>query len=165
MKKKLSFLLSLILIFNVFCSSITPVYAASSSTTQANFINFYAKGDEVVLDMANLTTNDYYAMFAYMSNWFEPGKTTLADVVNASKDTAFYKNFVAAIQKSDSEKLLDIVHSFGSDVMTGINSGKCILLDSGGEIVNGKIFLTAILNSVDNSDVDLGRGEKEESFS
>lgn len=152
MNKNISRLISILLIFIILFNVISPnvvVYATDSEERAANFLNFYQDSSSVELNMQNLTTNDYYAMFNYMSNWYKPGTTTLYDVTTASGD--FYSSFETALGKSGDEQLKALVQAFGADVVSGINSGKCLIVDSSGNRVKGPDFIKAIYNATPTS--------------
>ena len=154
MSEKINRAISILLVFLILVNTVgfsVPVYATTNGNeTAVNFLNFYQDSNAVDLNMQNLTTNDYYAMFNYMSNWYKPGTTTLYDVKSASGD--FYSSFEQALGKSGDAKLKDLVMSFGSDVVNGINSGKCLIVDSAGKKVDGKGFIKTIYGSVSGSD-------------
>lgn len=150
--KYCSLFLVLILVFNL-CIPCFNVYGVEEegeenpSSTQADFINFYASSSEVELSMQNLTTQDYYVMFAFMSNFFEPGVTTLSDFTNS--ESVFYKNFAGGIGKDVSDSYLSgILESFQNDTITGLESGICTLLDSSGKPITGQKFLQIMMDSV-----------------
>lgn len=155
MSQKINRVISILLVFLILINTIgysVPVYGApgDANETAANFLNFYQDSNAVDLNMQNLTTNDYYTMFNYMSNWYKPGTTTLYDVKSASGD--FYSSFEQALKKSGDTKLKDLVMAFGADVVNGINSGKCLIVDSTGKKVDGVGFIKAINGAVASSE-------------
>ena len=157
MSQKINRVISILLVFLILINTIgfsVPVYGApgDANETAANFLNFYQDSNAVDLNMQNLTTNDYYTMFNYMSNWYKPGTTTLYDVKSASGD--FYSSFEQALKKSGDTKLKDLVMAFGADVVNGINSGKCLIVDSTGKKVDGVGFLDAIYSTVESSETN-----------
>lgn len=141
--------LCLILILNLS----VPIFAEdtgdgeNAQTRQASFLNFYKDSAEMDLNMGNMKTQDYYVLSSFMSNYYEPGVTTLKDLSNF--DSNFYKKFATAMGKDGDTKLQEIVSAIAQDTSRGLNSGKCTLVDSSGDPITGEDFLNAIVDSVD----------------
>ena len=103
-KRGISLFLCCLMIFSLLSNVAVSVYASNNSgqpgqsgqsgqsaqSTAVSFIDFYSgSGSEMTLD--SLTTQDYYAMAVYMSNWFKPGETTLADIImEGGTESDFY---------------------------------------------------------------------------
>lgn len=129
----------------------TTVYAVegeSAASKQASFLSFMGSSDEMVLQTKDLTSQDYYVLAAFMSNWFEPGKTTLKDLVDPSNAATFYNDFASAMGKSSNEYLKTVVSDLGNDIFKGINSGVCTIVDSSNKPVTGKQFIEAMKNAI-----------------
>lgn len=154
MKRILSLFLSLILIFSI-CSNVFVVFgedtAPASSERRKNFLNFTQYKDELDLNMNSLTTNDYFTMMSFMSNWFTPGVTTLEEVQKAEGE--YFTQFSKFFGLEGNANLKGIVEGFGADVVNGINSGVCTIVDDTGKPVNGKGFLNVILNTINDDTV------------
>ena len=157
-KNNIERIVSLFLCFLMVFSSVTPVLISvyadpSANERNASFINFYQNSDETILDMKNLSNQDYYAMLMFMSNWFEPGKTTLKELTNPDmSDGSAFKSFATALRKTGSNgeaKLKDIVKGFGEDTLNGIASGAGTITDSAGNIITGKQFLEQIVSIIE----------------
>ena len=150
--KSVSRFISWVLLIVICLSTVlnVPVYAAedSAASRQASFLNFMGSSDEMVLQTKDLTSQDYYVLAAFMSNWFEPGKTTLKDLVNPEEANTFYKDFASAMGKSSNEYLKTVVSDLGNDIFKGINTGVCTIVDSSGKPVNGKQFIEAMKNAI-----------------
>ena len=148
-----SILICFLLIFSMILPNFCMVYANNGSTERrASFINFYQNSDETVLDMKNLSNQDYYAMYLFMSNWFEPGKTTFQDVYKAEGD--FVTNFTHALRKDGNEKITSIVKGFGADTVEGFNRGNCTLYKKDGSILTGEDLIrifTETVKYIDNT--------------
>lgn len=135
-------------------SSVLMVFASETGAERsASFINFYQDSDATLLDMKNLSNQDYYAMFLFMTNWFEPGKTKFSDMYNPSTtDGSFFSNFVKSLGKdpngSDGETLKKLVTAFAEDTFKGFTSGGCTLLTYDGQILKGTDLLNAMVNSL-----------------
>ena len=135
-------------------SSVLMVFASETGAERsASFINFYQDSDATLLDMKNLSNQDYYAMFLFMTNWFEPGKTKFSDMYNPSTtDGSFFSNFVKSLGKdpngSDGETLKKLVTAFAEDTFKGFTSGGCTLLTYDGQILEGQDLLYAMINSM-----------------
>ena len=143
-KKLCSLFLSVLFIFNIFTSSIMTVFAEETAAEKsANFINFYKDKDSI--SMEGLTTQDYYTLQVYMSNWFQPGVTTLKDVMEG---TGFYDKFATSLNMSDNTHLKDLVKKSGTDIFNGLNSGECNLSFSGGKPIDGYAFVNAMSDVV-----------------
>lgn len=152
--KIISILLLFILIFSDI-SNYKIVLALDSEERSKNFLTFTQNKDS--LDIANLTTNDYYTMIAFMSNWFIPGVTTLADVIgttggsNNSSDTlsgAFFEDFSSYFGMSGNESLKNIVNTFGNDILNGLNTGDCTLIMGNDKICSGVDFFDVMTNGL-----------------
>lgn len=150
MRKLISWVLLLVICFTSVIGP-TTVYAAespSAASKQASFLSFMGSSDEMVLQTKDLTSQDYYVLAAFMSNWFEPGKTTLKDLVDPSNAATFYNDFASAMGKSSNEYLKTVVSDLGNDIFKGINSGVCTIVDSSGKPVTGKQFIDAMKNAI-----------------
>ena len=157
-KNNIERIVSLMLCLLMIFSSVTPlmlsVYADNNSANERNasFINFYQNSDETILDMKNLSNQDYYAMLMFMSNWYEPGKTTLKELTNPDmSDGSAFKSFATALRKTGSNgeaKLKEIVKGFGEDTLKGIASGAGTITDSSGNLITGKKFLEIIVETI-----------------
>lgn len=125
------------------------VYATNSgsaSENAKNFINFTQDKDAMSLSVKDLSNQDYYALFNFMSNWFQPGITTLADLYNA--EGSFYTAFSQSLNMGDNADLKNIVKSFGKDFVNGINAGDCTIVTEGGAVLNGTGFLNKFVAAV-----------------
>ena len=153
-----SFLLSCLILFSIFIPT-TVVYAETpggdAQSRQATFLNWYAKSDGITLEAKNLSSQDYYVLAAFMSNYFRPGETTLKDLIEP-EDKGFFKDFSAAMNKPGDEQLKKVVKVIGEDTSAGIDSGKCTLyLDNGTGVVSGHFFLKTIRESIDIYNLEL----------
>ena len=153
-KRSLSLFLAIIMLTSMLSSSFLVIFANQTGAERsASFINFYQDSDATLLDMKNLSNQDYYAMFLFMTNWFEPGKTTFADMYTPSTtEGSFFYNFVKALGKeptgSDGETLKKLVTAFAEDTFKGFTTGGCTLLDYNGDILTGQNLLYAMINSM-----------------
>ena len=100
---------------------------------------------DMTLSMADLTTTDYYTMLVFLSNWFRPGMTTLKQLVDA--DGPFVDEFSQVLNLVNSDNLKPIIKALGSDIVAGINTGKCTLLNSDGVPLDGEDFLYSIVQT------------------
>ena len=156
-KRVISFLLILILSFSFINPIFSYVYAEeeenSVQTRQSNFLNYWANSDGIVLSSKNLTTTDYYTLYVYISNWFEPGKTTLKDLTSP-ENSELIKTIASSFGFSDSTLFFEIVKSFGDDFRTnGIKSGKSVLwykTSDGNKIASGLSFLYALFGPIES---------------
>lgn len=146
LNKLVSLLLSLLIIVSVFMPS-TVVYADNAQTRQATFLNWYAKSDGITLETKKLTSQDYYVLAAFMSNWYRPGETTLKDLIEPG-DNGFFKDFSTAMGKTNDAQLKSVVKQIGEDTKKGINTGRCTLYDESGNIPDGFEFLKCIRDSI-----------------
>lgn len=155
-KKNVERIISLFLCLLISFSSVLPllfsIYAEDTAETRnANFINFYGDASgSVELELSNLTTQDYYAMMMFISNWFEPGKTKLSDLLNPQFDTgSVVDSFVTAIGKENGKESIGrIVQGYASDTLKAFTSGSCCLTWSDGSIINGGDVLATCANVV-----------------
>ena len=119
----------------------------SVTERRADFLNFYSDSGSMVLDAKNLSSQDYYVLSAFMSNWFQPGVTTLADL--SDENSKFMTDFTSALSKSGNESLISTIKTIAQDTIAGLNSGKCTLYESGGKILQGEGFLVFIRDAMD----------------
>lgn len=144
---------------NVFISS---VYAAGGTTgnnsgqsaqsTAVSFIDFYSSsGMEMTMD--SMTTQDYYAMAVYMSNWFKPGETTLEDLLMTNGDSDFYTEFATMMGKTGDQYLKPVIQALGQDFSNAINSGDCTIVLKDGKAATGADFLYAMMSTVDEFEI------------
>lgn len=149
-QRVISIFLLLITIFNIFSMSMI-IYAdptQGGETVQErnnSFINFMGSNGDMTLSMADLTTTDYYTMLVFLSNWFRPGMTTLKQLVDA--DGPFVDEFSQVLNLVNSDNLKPIIKALGSDIVAGINTGKCTLLNSDGVPLDGEDFLYSIVQT------------------
>lgn len=154
----MSFLLGIILSLNLITPSIiyadptnsgeTESETGSETTTQVqnSFLNFYKNSGGMQLDLNTLTIQDYYVMASFMSNWYIPGVTTLADLTK--DDSEFIKTFTTAMKKSNDTSLISVIKAIGEDTIKGIDSGVCVLVDGEGKALNGRKFLEHLIGPV-----------------
>lgn len=155
----ITILLLIVMVFEIFSSCFvvladdtdTTTTTDSSSTTNTvqnrnnSFINFMGSNGEMSLSMADLTTTDYYTMLVFLSNWFRPGMTTLKQLVEA--DGPFVDEFSQVLNLGNSDNLKPVIKTLGSDIVNGINTGKCILLNEDGSPLSGDDFLYSIVQT------------------
>lgn len=143
-----------VLIINLFCSSVIPVFAEegsdSASSRQNSFLNFYADSDGMVLDSNNLTSTDYYTLAVFLSNYYQPGVTTLKDIVEPT-NSDMIQLFTQSLGKPGDTQLLGVIESFGKDTVKGIEDGYCTIFDDNGNTITGQGFLTKMNKSVGTS--------------
>ena len=149
---KLKRLVSILLLI-IICFSNVCVYAQEdegANSRQASFMNFYANSEGLNLSMANLTVQDYYVLYAFMSNFFEPGRTTLAELETLDDNSAFFTSFTNALGMNDSGKtqLKEIIKNMAADTRKGIESGKGTILNNDGKRANGKDMLWSMRESL-----------------
>lgn len=134
---------------------IVPVFANNTaSDRQSSFLNFMGGSDEALLSTKNLTSQDYYVLATFMSNWYEPGKTTLKDLVEPSSSETFYSTFESAMGKSNNQALKDVISDLGMDIFNGINSGACLLVDANNTAITGVGFLEKVKDAIKVSSYD-----------
>lgn len=159
--KRISIFLCIILCINICLTNFSVVLAveggesgeSGAAETAANFIDFYANGAGASLNMDNLTVNDYYTLYCFMSNWFKPGITTLYEVVNPDETTGFYQDFVTAMSKTGNTDLQSIIQVLGQDfIKNGLKANKCTLLDKSGKTLTGKSLMSQFAAVIDKSD-------------
>ena len=127
----------------------------SATQRQATFLNWYAKSDGITLETKNLTSQDYYVLGAFMSNWYKPSETTLKDLIEPG-DKGFFKDFSSAMGKPGDAQLKSVVKQIGEDTKKGIDSGSCtLLLSNGTQVMSGYFFLKAMRDSISQSDLSL----------
>ena len=151
--KIISFLLIFVFIFNFF----TPymVFAGDddsssgqASQVQADFLNFWSQGVNS-LSMDETTSTDYYVLSAFMSNFYNPGVTTLDELLNP-ENSEFFKTFSTTLGKSGDSSLVELVKKIGTDTISGIESGKCTLVNKSGNLLTGTEFVNKIVDSIPN---------------
>ena len=134
-KRGISLFLCCLMIFSLLSNVIVSVYAVnnngqqtpSAQSTAVSFIDFYrTSGQEMTMD--SMTTQDYYAMAVYMSNWFKPGETTLEDLLMTNGDSAFYTEFAGYMQKTGDQYLKPVIQALGQDFANNINTGDCTIV-------------------------------------
>ncbi len=147
----ISISLLFVLIMNLICSSVIPVFAEepteSASSRQNSFLNFYADSDGMILDSQNLSSTDYYTLAVFLSNYYQPGVTTLKDIVTPT-DSEMIQLFTQSLGKSGDAQLLGVIESFGKDTVKGIEGGYCTIFDDNGNTITGQGFLTKMNKSV-----------------
>lgn len=139
-----------ILVFLIIFQCIMPIVVfavegENAQQTQANFLDFYNNSDNIILEAKNLTSQDYYVLSAFMSNWYKPGVTTLADLMNANSD--FLTTFTSDLSKSGNNGLINTIIQIGTDTMQGLNMGTSVLLDEKGYLLTGPDFLDSLLDT------------------
>ena len=86
--KVFSFILVSIILFNLGIVCV-PVNAADSNANRQSFINFYSGSEDyATLNVENMSAQDFATLAVFISNYFEPGYTTLSQLVNESDMTA-----------------------------------------------------------------------------
>ena len=154
-KRIVSLLLIVIMMFFVIPTNMVYAQNTDGSATQrqATFLNWYAKSDGITLETKNLTSQDYYVLGAFMSNWYKPSETTLKDLIEPG-DKGFFKDFSSAMGKPGDAQLKSVVKQIGEDTKKGIDSGSCtLLLSNGTQVMNGYFFLKAMRDSISQSDL------------
>lgn len=148
------------IVLNLLSFSFIPLVYAANDGVQEDFINFYAGSSGTALNIENLKTQDYYVLSVFMSNYFEPGVTTLADLISPNiENNSFYSNFATSLQKENDDSLKKAVSSIGNDIKNVLETGNCTLIranDNNDTVeVTGKTFLREIVRSVDLVDEDV----------
>ena len=158
-KRGISLFLCCLMIFSLLSNVVVSVYASNNSgqpgqsgqsaqSTAVSFIDFYrSSGMEMTMD--SMTTQDYYVMGVYMSNWFKPGETTLEDLLMTNADSDFYTEFAGYMQKTSDPYLKPVIQALGQDFANNINSGDCTLVLKDGKAATGADFLYAMMSTVD----------------
>ena len=145
-----AFFLIFIMLF-VECSSFASfiVYATdgSAASTQADFLNFYSDSDGAVIEAKNLTSQDYYVLSAFMSNFYKPGETTLAELIDIDNNSAFFDRFMKALNRNESSsfktQMKGVIKTIGDDTVKAMEAGVCTLYnqENSTQICSGKTFL------------------------
>lgn len=156
-------IVSIIFIFVFIINMLTPIHiyavpgdeAGDVATRQSSFLNFYSDETGMDLNMDNMTAQDYYVLYAFFSNFFRPGETTLAELYNVKDkpdESKAFTEFVTALGRSGNDTfkqtLGTIVHTIANDTISGIEEGKCTLTD-GSRRLTGLDFLWLMSESVD----------------
>lgn len=182
-KRGISLFLCCLMIFSLLSNVIVSVYAQnnnnngqqtpSAQSTAVSFINFYGNGGGSEVSMDAMTTQDYYVMAVYMSNWFKPGETTLADLLmDGSTPSDFFTKFSDSVGKKDDATLMAVVQALANDFANAIDSGSCTLVDKDNKAITGVDFMYSMMSTVDNNGIiesnkmwrksNDGKDEKEE---
>ena len=150
LNRSIAFFLIFIMLF-IECSSFLNlfVYATdgSAASTQADFLNFYSDSDGSVIEVKNLTSQDYYVLSAFMSNFYKPGETTLAELIDIDNNSAFFDRFMKALNRNESSsfktQMKSVIKAIGDDTVSAMEAGVCTLYNQpdSTQICSGETFL------------------------
>ena len=143
----LSILLSIQIISPISILAADSDDGESVTERREDFLNFYSDSGSMVLDAKNLSSQDYYVLSAFMSNWYKPGVTTLSELTE--DDSVFMTEFTSALSKSGNTSLISTIKTIAQDTIAGLNSGKCTLYESSGKLLQGEGFLVFIRDAMD----------------
>lgn len=137
-KRVFSGFLAFLLILGLTLSALSNSVVFAASGTQQNFLDFYGSSDSSILEMKNLTTQDYYTMYTFWSNWFQPGVTTLGGLMdgNDSSVSAFEKAF----NKESDPSLRAVLQALATDTYNGLQSGICTLYMKGSHLTGSALI-------------------------
>jgi len=162
-----AFILIFIMTFIEFSSVLSFMVYADNDTaakTQADFLNFYSDSDGSVIEAKNLTSQDYYVLSAFMSNFYKPGETTLAELIDIDNNSAFFDRFMKSLNRNESSsfktQMKSVIQTIGDDTIKAMEAGVCTIYDNrdSTEICSGETFLKNMCAEMKNSSGNADRG-------